>query len=141
MNGNSRVTAGWLAGQFPGLQNIQPLSQGGQKQRFRNTRFHSSMLRRGRSSSKEWRPLPNLMEAIRGTFLRDRNLPPSDSEQLAFRHYLHALCGQVQALEHVSYDEARTAQTACLTEPKTFSGPWHRRESAARRETSRTPST
>lgn len=34
MNGNSQVTADWLAGQFPDLQNIQPLSQGGQKQVF-----------------------------------------------------------------------------------------------------------
>ena len=34
MNGNSQVTAGWLAGQFPNLQSIQPLSQGGQKQVF-----------------------------------------------------------------------------------------------------------
>jgi len=34
MNGNSQVTVGWLAVQFPDLQNIQPLSQGGQKQVF-----------------------------------------------------------------------------------------------------------
>ena len=34
MNGNSQVPSGWLAGQFPDLQNIQPLSQGGQKQVF-----------------------------------------------------------------------------------------------------------
>lgn len=36
------------------------------------------------------------------------------SEQLAFRHYLHSLRGQVQALEHTSYDEARTAQDGLL---------------------------
>ncbi len=36
------------------------------------------------------------------------------SEQLAFRHYLHALRGQVRALEHASYDEARTAQEGLL---------------------------
>jgi serine/threonine-protein kinase len=34
MSGNAQVTARWLAGQFPDLQNIQPLSQGGQKQVF-----------------------------------------------------------------------------------------------------------
>ena len=34
MNGNSQVPSGWLAGQFPDLQNIQPLAQGGQKQVF-----------------------------------------------------------------------------------------------------------
>ena len=33
MNGNS-LPSDWLAGQFPDLQNIQPLSQGGQKQVF-----------------------------------------------------------------------------------------------------------
>ena len=38
------------------------------------------------------------------------------SEQLAFRHYLHALRGQVQALEHTSYDEARAAQDGLLDE-------------------------
>jgi hypothetical protein len=36
------------------------------------------------------------------------------SEQLAFRHYLHALRGQVRALAHASYDEARTAQDGLL---------------------------
>ena len=36
------------------------------------------------------------------------------SEQLAFRHYLHALRGQVRALEHTSYDEALTAQETLL---------------------------
>lgn len=36
------------------------------------------------------------------------------SEQLAFRHYLHALRGQVQELEHSSYDEACTAQDSLL---------------------------
>jgi hypothetical protein len=34
MNGKSQVTAAWLAGKFQDLQNIQPLSQGGQKQVF-----------------------------------------------------------------------------------------------------------
>ena len=38
------------------------------------------------------------------------------SEQPAFRHYLHALRGQVQALEHTSYDEARAAQDGLLDE-------------------------
>lgn len=36
------------------------------------------------------------------------------AEQLAFRHYLHALRGQVQGLEHASYDEARDAQDRLL---------------------------
>jgi len=31
MNGNPQITVAWLAGQFPDLQNIQPLSRGGQK--------------------------------------------------------------------------------------------------------------
>ena len=34
MNGNAQVTAVWLAGQFPDLRNIHPLSRGGQKQVF-----------------------------------------------------------------------------------------------------------
>lgn len=34
MNGKSQVMANWLAGQFPNLQDIQPLFQGGQKQVF-----------------------------------------------------------------------------------------------------------
>lgn len=34
MNGASSITAAWLAPQFPDLQNLQPLSQGGQKQVF-----------------------------------------------------------------------------------------------------------
>lgn len=38
------------------------------------------------------------------------------SEQLAFRHYLHALRGQVEALEHESYDESHAAQDNLLTE-------------------------
>ena len=38
------------------------------------------------------------------------------SEQLAFRHYLHALRGQVRALEHTSYDEAGAAQDGLLDE-------------------------
>ena len=38
------------------------------------------------------------------------------SEQHAFRHYLHALRGQVRALEHTSYDEARAAQYGLLDE-------------------------
>jgi hypothetical protein len=38
------------------------------------------------------------------------------SEQLAFRHYLHALRGQVRALEQSSYDEARAAQDILLDE-------------------------
>lgn len=36
------------------------------------------------------------------------------SEQLAFRHYLHALQGQVRALEHATYDEAQAAQNTLL---------------------------
>jgi hypothetical protein len=36
------------------------------------------------------------------------------SEQLAFRHYLYALRGQVQALESTGYDEARGAQDVLL---------------------------
>lgn len=36
------------------------------------------------------------------------------SEQLAFRHYLRALRGQVQSLEQASYDEARNAQDDLL---------------------------
>ena len=38
------------------------------------------------------------------------------SEHLAFRHYLHALRGQVRALEHTSYDETRAAQGGLLDE-------------------------
>jgi len=38
------------------------------------------------------------------------------SEQLAFRHYLHALRGQVRTLEHAGYDEARAAQDSLLDE-------------------------
>lgn len=34
MNGNSQVLPNWLTEQFPDLQNIQPLSHGGQKQVF-----------------------------------------------------------------------------------------------------------
>lgn len=34
MNGNPHITAAWLAKQFPDLQNIEPLSSGGQKQVF-----------------------------------------------------------------------------------------------------------
>lgn len=44
------------------------------------------------------------------------------SEQLAFRHYLHALRGQVRALEHASYDEARTAQDGLLDEAEDLLG-------------------
>lgn len=44
------------------------------------------------------------------------------SEQLAFRHYLHALRGQVQALEHAGYDEARTAQDRLLDEAEDLLG-------------------
>jgi hypothetical protein len=44
------------------------------------------------------------------------------SEQLAFRHYLHALRGQVLALEHGSYDEARTAQDSMLDEAEALLG-------------------
>lgn len=36
------------------------------------------------------------------------------SEQSAFRHYLHALRGQVQALECTGYEAARTAQESLL---------------------------
>ena len=36
------------------------------------------------------------------------------SEQHAFRHYLHALRGQVRTLDHTSYDEARAAQDGML---------------------------
>ena len=46
-------------------------------------------------------------------------LQPTDvgfSEHFAFRHYLHALRGQVRALEHTSYDEARAAQDSLLDE-------------------------
>ena len=39
MNGNS-LPFDWLAGQFPDLQNIQPLSQGGQKQVFSAVHSH-----------------------------------------------------------------------------------------------------
>ena len=34
MNGSAQVTAAWLAGQFPDLQSIRPLFQGGQKHVF-----------------------------------------------------------------------------------------------------------
>jgi hypothetical protein len=44
------------------------------------------------------------------------------SEQLAFRHYLHALRGQVQTLEHASYDEARAAQDSLLDEAEDLLG-------------------
>lgn len=40
MNGNSQLTAGWLAGQFPDLTSLQPLSQGGQKQVFSALHSH-----------------------------------------------------------------------------------------------------
>ena len=40
MNGISQVTAAWLAGQFPDLQNIQPLSRGGQKLVFSAQHLH-----------------------------------------------------------------------------------------------------
>ncbi len=40
------------------------------------------------------------------------------NEPLAFRHYLHALRGQVRALERTNYDEARAAQDALLDEAK-----------------------
>lgn len=36
------------------------------------------------------------------------------SEQLAFRHYLHALRGQVQSLESTGYDEAQAGQANLL---------------------------
>lgn len=42
------------------------------------------------------------------------------SEQLAFRHYLYALRGQVQALQHANYDEARTAHENMLNEAEDF---------------------
>ncbi len=38
------------------------------------------------------------------------------SEQLAFRHYLHALHQQVRTLEHENYDEARATQDGLLIE-------------------------
>jgi hypothetical protein len=44
------------------------------------------------------------------------------SEQLAFRHYLHALRGQVRALQHASYDEARTAHDTLLNEAEDLLG-------------------
>jgi hypothetical protein len=44
------------------------------------------------------------------------------SEQLAFRHYLHALRGQVQALDYAGYDEARTAQESLLSEAEDLLG-------------------
>lgn len=42
------------------------------------------------------------------------------SEQFAFRHYLHALRGQLRALEHTSYDEARAAQEDMLGGAENF---------------------
>jgi hypothetical protein len=44
------------------------------------------------------------------------------SEQLAFRHYLHALRGQVQTLEHESYDEARASQDSLLDDAEDLLG-------------------
>lgn len=44
------------------------------------------------------------------------------SEQLAFRHYLHALRGQVQALEEENYDDARDAQERLLNSAEDFLG-------------------
>jgi hypothetical protein len=44
------------------------------------------------------------------------------SEQLAFRHYLHTMRGQVQTLEHASYDEARAAQDSLLDEAEHLLG-------------------
>jgi len=38
------------------------------------------------------------------------------TEQLAFRHYLHALHGQVQTVDRETYDEARLTQEALLDE-------------------------
>ncbi len=42
------------------------------------------------------------------------------AEQLAFRHYLHALRGQVQSLEEASYDESLAAQGGLLDEAETL---------------------
>lgn len=36
------------------------------------------------------------------------------SEQVAFRHYLHSLRGQIQSLESTGYDEAQASQTRLL---------------------------
>lgn len=44
------------------------------------------------------------------------------SEQLAFRHYLHALRGQVRALEQATYEEARAAQDGLLDEAEDLLG-------------------
>jgi len=44
------------------------------------------------------------------------------SEQAAFRHYLHALRGQVQALEAGSYDEARKGHERALTDAEDLLG-------------------
>jgi hypothetical protein len=42
------------------------------------------------------------------------------SEQSAFRHYLHALRGQVRMLEHSGYDEAMAAQNSLLDGAEDF---------------------
>lgn len=44
------------------------------------------------------------------------------SEQLAFRHYLHALRSQAIALQHDSYDEARAAHESLLNEAEDLLG-------------------
>ncbi|BBO77933.1 hypothetical protein DSCW_53500 [Desulfosarcina widdelii] len=44
------------------------------------------------------------------------------SEQLAFRHYLHALRGQTRALQHESYDETCTANDILLNEAEDLIG-------------------
>lgn len=44
------------------------------------------------------------------------------SEQLAFRHYLHALRAQIRSLEDTSYDAARAAQERLLNEAEDLLG-------------------
>ena len=44
------------------------------------------------------------------------------SEQSAFRHYLHALHGQVAQVSHATYDEARAANERILDEAETLIG-------------------
>lgn len=44
------------------------------------------------------------------------------SEQAAFRHYLHALRGQAQALDAASYDEARQVQEQALNDAEDLLG-------------------
>jgi hypothetical protein len=59
---------------------------------------------------------------VRHLFEGPQPTSASFSEQFAFRHYLHALRGQVRGLQHASYDEALATHDNLLNEAEDLLG-------------------